>query len=133
MVDNNNSNKESEPQAQNSTSSAIDSINVEHDGCGIDTQTESSACSSPGEPIAEGNEADDQTVCPEGNPFGTDDPVEFIPPAAEEQRQKHKKRVKKKKEFNPWAELDKASKKNVSRRDLITGLFKFLPRDKDNK
>lgn len=133
MVDNNNSDKESEPQAEDSTGPVIDSISGKPDGFEIDTETDSSACSSPGEPIAEGNEMDDQTPFPGGNPFGKDDPVEFIPPAAEEQRHKPKKRVKRKKEFNPWTELDKASKKNVSRRDLITGLFRFLPRDEDKK
>ncbi len=32
-----------------------------------------------------------------------------------------------KKEFNPWQELDKASKKSVSRRDLLRGVCRFLP------
>ncbi|MBW2319092.1 MAG: pentapeptide repeat-containing protein, partial [Deltaproteobacteria bacterium] len=37
---------------------------------------------------------------------------------------------RKKREFNPWRELDKVSKKNMSRRDLIRGVFRFLPKDK---
>ena len=63
-----------------------------------------------------------------------EDVTEFIPPSAEEQRLRHAKRTKsEKKGFNPWSELDKASKKSLSRRDLITGLFGFLPKkDKDN-
>jgi hypothetical protein len=37
----------------------------------------------------------------------------------------------KKAEFNPWREWDKASKKNMTRRHLLRGLFRFLPEDKE--
>jgi hypothetical protein len=37
-----------------------------------------------------------------------------------------------KKAFNPWHELDRVSKKNVSRRDLFRGFAKILPKDKDS-
>jgi uncharacterized protein YjbI with pentapeptide repeats len=41
------------------------------------------------------------------------------------------KRMKPKKvEFNPWRELDRVSKKTMSRRDMLRGVFRFLP-DKD--
>ena len=66
--------------------------------------------------------------------FETEDPVEIIPPRETPERQHSQKKSKiRKREFNPWAELDKASKKNVTRRDLITGLFRFLPREHDKK
>jgi hypothetical protein len=43
------------------------------------------------------------------------------------------KRMKPKKaEFNPWRELDRVSKKTMSRRDMLRGVFRFLP-DKDRK
>jgi hypothetical protein len=48
------------------------------------------------------------------------------------QKKRHQKIVKPKTEFNPWRELDTASKKSVSRRDLLRGLFRFLP-EKDEK
>lgn len=39
----------------------------------------------------------------------------------------YQKRVKPKTEFNPWRELDRASKKSMSRRELLRGVFRFLP------
>lgn len=33
-----------------------------------------------------------------------------------------------KKEFNPWQELDRVSKKSVSRREMLQGAFHFLPK-----
>jgi hypothetical protein len=36
---------------------------------------------------------------------------------------------KEKAQFNPWRELDKASKKSMTRRHLLRGLFRFLPDD----
>jgi uncharacterized protein YjbI with pentapeptide repeats len=47
-------------------------------------------------------------------------------------KKRYQKTVKPKTEFNPWRELDKASKKSMSRRDLLRGLFRFLP-EKDEK
>jgi uncharacterized protein YjbI with pentapeptide repeats len=42
------------------------------------------------------------------------------------------KRMKPKKaEFNPWRELDRVSKKTMSRRDMLRGVFRFLPEKKD--
>lgn len=38
---------------------------------------------------------------------------------------------RKRPEFNPWRELDKASKKTMSRRHLLRGIFRFLPADKE--
>lgn len=79
------------------------------------------------------DETEDGDLKKSGGIFETEDPLEIIPPAATEQRRTSTMpRKHNKKEFNPWGELDKASKKNVSRRDLITGLFRFLPR-KDEK
>ncbi len=63
--------------------------------------------------------------------FPTEEVSEIIPPKSEMRHGKYKKRTSKKKSFNPWRELDRASKKNVSRRDLVTGLFRFLPRQDD--
>ncbi len=43
----------------------------------------------------------------------------------------YQKRVKPKKvEFNPWRELDRVSKKTMSRRDMLRGVFRFLPEKK---
>lgn len=36
-----------------------------------------------------------------------------------------------KKPFNPWRELDRVSKKDMSRRQLLRGLFRFLPEKKE--
>jgi hypothetical protein len=36
-----------------------------------------------------------------------------------------------KKEFNPWQALDQASKKSVSRRQMIRGAFRFLPKKEE--
>ena len=48
-------------------------------------------------------------------------------------RKTDQKRMKPKKaEFNPWRELDRVSKKTMSRRDMLRGVFRFLP-DKDRK
>jgi len=45
---------------------------------------------------------------------------------------KYQKRIKPKKaEFNPWRELDKVSKKTMSRRDMLRGVFRFLPEKKE--
>ena len=42
------------------------------------------------------------------------------------------KRMKPKKtEFNPWRELDRVSKKTMSRRDMLRGVFRFLPEKKE--
>ena len=38
----------------------------------------------------------------------------------------------KKTEFNPWRELDKVSKKTMSRRQILRGIFRFLPEKKDD-
>ena len=65
--------------------------------------------------------------------FETEDPIEIVPPRKNPECRRNKKKPRKKKEFNPWTELDKASRKNVTRRDLITGLFRFLPREDDKK
>ncbi len=43
----------------------------------------------------------------------------------------YRKRPIKRAEFNPWRELDKVSKKTMSRRHLLRGLFRFLPSDKE--
>lgn len=69
---------------------------------------------------------DSNTTFPE-----MDDVWEIIPPTKTPQKTRHNKNVKRKKrEFNPWRELDKVSKKNMTRRDLIRGVFRFLPKDK---
>jgi hypothetical protein len=67
----------------------------------------------------------------DSGPFKTEEVSEIIPPKSEMRHGKYKKKTSKKKSFNPWRELDKASKKSVSRRDLVTGLFRFLPRQDD--
>jgi len=47
-------------------------------------------------------------------------------------RKKYHKRMKPKKaEFNPWRELDRVSKKTMSRRDMLRGVFRFLPKKKE--
>lgn len=38
--------------------------------------------------------------------------------------------LKQRSEFNPWRELDKASRKTMSRRQLLRGVFRFLPEKK---
>ncbi|UCG81811.1 MAG: pentapeptide repeat-containing protein, partial [Desulfobacterales bacterium] len=43
----------------------------------------------------------------------------------------YRKRPIKRAEFNPWRELDKVSKKTMSRRHLLRSLFRFLPEDKE--
>jgi uncharacterized protein YjbI with pentapeptide repeats len=55
---------------------------------------------------------------------------------AEEPDQKRPKEPRRKKpgkrtEFNPWRKLDEASKKTMSRRHLLRGIFRFLPSDKE--
>jgi len=47
------------------------------------------------------------------------------------QKQDKKRMKPKKAEFNPWRELDKASKKTMSRRDMLRGVFRFLPEKKE--
>lgn len=47
-------------------------------------------------------------------------------------RKTYQKRIKPKKaEFNPWRELDRVSKKTMSRRDMLRGVFRFLPEKKE--
>jgi len=47
-------------------------------------------------------------------------------------RKHFQKKVKQKKpEFNPWRELDRVSKKTMSRRDMLRGVFRFLPKKKE--
>jgi uncharacterized protein YjbI with pentapeptide repeats len=41
------------------------------------------------------------------------------------------KKPRKRAEFNPWRELDNVSKKTMSRRHLLRGIFRFLPSDKE--
>jgi uncharacterized protein YjbI with pentapeptide repeats len=53
-------------------------------------------------------------------------PAELEPP-----KKRYPKKGKKKAEFNPWRELDKASKKTMTRRHLLRGLFRFLPENKE--
>jgi uncharacterized protein YjbI with pentapeptide repeats len=43
----------------------------------------------------------------------------------------HPKKLRKRTEFNPWRKLDEASKKTMSRRHLLRGIFRFLPSDKE--
>ena len=47
------------------------------------------------------------------------------------QKMFQKKIKPKKTEFNPWRELDKVSKKTMSRRQILRGIFRFLPESKD--
>ena len=42
------------------------------------------------------------------------------------------KRAKQRTEFNPWRKLDQASKKSMSRREVLRGIFRFLP-EKEEK
>lgn len=42
-----------------------------------------------------------------------------------------KKLKQPKPEFNPWRELDRVSKKTMSRRDMLRGVFRFLPKKKE--
>jgi hypothetical protein len=53
--------------------------------------------------------------------------------AADQQppKKRYMKKRKKKAEFNPWRSLDKASKKTMTRRHLLRGLFRFLPGEKE--
>ncbi len=50
------------------------------------------------------------------------------PPEPQPRKTKYHKRAKRKPQFNPWVELDRASKKSMSRRDLLRGVFRFLPK-----
>ena len=50
-------------------------------------------------------------------------------PVQEPLRRPVPKKRQKKAEFNPWRKLDKASKKSMTRRHLLRGLFRFLPED----
>ncbi len=43
----------------------------------------------------------------------------------------HKRMKPKKVEFNPWRELDRVTKKTMSRRDMLRGVFRFLPEKKE--
>jgi hypothetical protein len=43
----------------------------------------------------------------------------------------HRNRVKQRTEFNPWRELDKASKKSMTRRQILQRIFRFLPEKKE--
>jgi len=44
----------------------------------------------------------------------------------------HPRKIKPKKaEFNPWRKLDQVSKKTMSRRDMLRGVFRFLPEKKE--
>lgn len=47
------------------------------------------------------------------------------------QKKYHKRMKPKKAEFNPWRELDRVSKKTMSRRDMLRGVFRFLPEKKE--
>jgi hypothetical protein len=47
------------------------------------------------------------------------------------QKQYQKTRKPRKAEFNPWRELDRVSKKTMSRRDMLRGVFRFLPEKKE--
>jgi hypothetical protein len=42
------------------------------------------------------------------------------------------KRAKQRAEFDPWRKLDQASKKSMSRREVLRGIFRFLP-ERDEK
>jgi hypothetical protein len=63
--------------------------------------------------------------------------AEPSPPEPENQHSETSRPVKKleqvkpKREFNPWQELDRVSKKSVSRRDLLRGAFKFIPKKEE--
>jgi len=46
-------------------------------------------------------------------------------------KRSHKRIKPQKASFNPWRELDKASKKTMSRRDMLRGVFRFLPKEKE--
>jgi uncharacterized protein YjbI with pentapeptide repeats len=46
-------------------------------------------------------------------------------------KKQYMKKRKKKAEFNPWHTWDKASKKTMTRRHLLRGLFRFLPGEKE--
>jgi uncharacterized protein YjbI with pentapeptide repeats len=46
-------------------------------------------------------------------------------------KKQYMKKRKKKAEFNPWHTWDKASKKTMTRRHLLRGLFRFLPEEKE--
>lgn len=48
------------------------------------------------------------------------------------QQKRFPKQAKHKAEFNPWEKLDQASKKSVSRRQVLRGIFRFLP-EKEEK
>lgn len=43
-----------------------------------------------------------------------------------------RKKGKQRAEFNPWRKLDQASKKSMSRREMLRGIFRFLP-EKEEK
>jgi uncharacterized protein YjbI with pentapeptide repeats len=51
-------------------------------------------------------------------------------PDQERPKEPHRKKPGKRAEFNPWRKLDEASKKTMSRRHLLRGIFRFLPSDK---
>ena len=46
-------------------------------------------------------------------------------------KKKRRKPLKQRSEFNPWRELDKASRKTMSRRQILRGVFRFLPEKKE--
>jgi hypothetical protein len=49
----------------------------------------------------------------------------------ERPKKPYRKKPEKRAEFNPWRKLDEASKKTMTRRHLLRGLFRFLPEDKE--
>jgi len=68
---------------------------------------------------------------PDTNGSNLAEAQEIPAPVQEPPRKPYRKKGKKKREFNPWHELDKASKKTMTRRHLLRGLFRFLPEDKE--
>jgi hypothetical protein len=61
-----------------------------------------------------------------------EDMIEVARQAQRSQQKEPREKAKPRKtEFNPWRELDKVSKKNLSRRQILRGVFKFLPEKKN--
>ncbi|MBN1843145.1 MAG: pentapeptide repeat-containing protein [Deltaproteobacteria bacterium] len=61
-----------------------------------------------------------------------EDMIEVARQAPRSQQKKPREKAKPRKtEFNPWGELDKVSKKNLSCRQILRGVFRFLPEKKN--
>jgi len=73
----------------------------------------------------------DKNATPAAHKSAAGEPIESESAEPAVQEPEIKKIKTQKKEFNPWRELDRVSKKNVSRRQMLRGVFRFLPKKEE--